>query len=243
MNNDNDLILEYQSKGCKADAALQRLLQTHRPLVVRMAKSFGPREHDLEDLIQEGMYGLVKALDRFDVSRNVQLRTYARWWVRTAILAGVQASHMIHIPREKLFLSAQLHKVESELGDGHDDQVIHLMGISAGELLDLRTMPKANLILDNPMPNSTDTYGDVYVGKDSDPTDQIEVGQMRAALRIALSKASHREQEVFIQWFEGERLQKDIGADYGVSKQRIAQMIAKVSRMAQNTLRADVLSV
>ena len=68
--------------------ALEKLLASHARLAHFWARKTGSSPGDQEELVSEGVMGLIKAADRFDMSRDVRFATYARWWVRNSVLTA-----------------------------------------------------------------------------------------------------------------------------------------------------------
>jgi RNA polymerase sigma factor (sigma-70 family) len=84
-----------------AEPTLDRaaLVLRHRPLVSVVARAYAGRGLDVDDLVQEGMCGLLAAADRYDPGRGVKFWTYARYWVRDAIQRAVlRHSRLIYVP-------------------------------------------------------------------------------------------------------------------------------------------------
>ncbi len=69
----------------KDKRSMHKIVNAHRRLVVAMANKFRNYGLPLGDLIQEGNIGLLQAIDRFDIEREVRFSTYATWWIRSAI--------------------------------------------------------------------------------------------------------------------------------------------------------------
>ena len=82
--------------GCRE--CRKRLIESHLPLVVSMALRSRLDPSALEDAVQDGSLGLIKAVDRFDIRRGVRLSTYAAWWIRQGIQSGIRRSCAVRIP-------------------------------------------------------------------------------------------------------------------------------------------------
>jgi len=85
------LILRYQQEG--DDKAAHVLVLHHLHVVIPEAYRCRSKHVTLQDLVQEGLVGLLEALKRFDLTRNVRFRTYAQWWVRAQILKYIRDNH------------------------------------------------------------------------------------------------------------------------------------------------------
>lgn len=109
--------------------AREQLILSQLPLVDQLINEFSNRGVDREDLYQDGCYGLIKAIDRFDPNRGVQLSTYAAYWIRKylkkALIEQNQYSPIIH--KEAAFYAVQryntsLLSLRDELGRSPTDE-------------------------------------------------------------------------------------------------------------------------
>ncbi len=101
------------------DRARDTMVLHNMGLVVSVARRFRWSSLTFEDLMQEGMIGLIKAVNKFDVSRGTQFSTHAMWWIRSAISRAIcETGHFIYIPANKQqlvqdFLECQVELLES----------------------------------------------------------------------------------------------------------------------------------
>ena len=82
-NEEYKLISDWQNKRDKK--SLHRLLGAYKKLIVSISKKFSSYGLQIEDLIQEGMIGLINAIEKFDITKGFRLSTYARWWIKALI--------------------------------------------------------------------------------------------------------------------------------------------------------------
>jgi len=78
--------------------ARERMILSNVRLVISIARKYAHCGVPIEDLVQEGMLGLIKAVDRFDWRRGFKFSTYATWWIRQAILRAVQRDRTVRLP-------------------------------------------------------------------------------------------------------------------------------------------------
>ena len=89
---------ELSRRARKGDeSARQILAQSNLPFVVAVARKFQNRGARLDDLVQEGNVGLMKAIEHFDPKKNVRFATYAVWWIRAYITRYLKDLSLIHI--------------------------------------------------------------------------------------------------------------------------------------------------
>ncbi len=103
-------------KLAQAREARTRLMKGNLRLVISIAKKYQGRGLPLEDLIQEGNLGLVKAIDKFDPSRGFRFSTYATWWIRQGVVQAVdQQSRCVRLPKHLHEKKRQLRRTAVEL--------------------------------------------------------------------------------------------------------------------------------
>jgi RNA polymerase primary sigma factor len=95
--------------------AMDRLIQTNVRLVASVARRYRCRSFSTEDLVQEGILGLILAIERFDTSRGCRLSTYALHWIRQAIArAAEQKDRLIHVPVQATAELRRLQKLRED---------------------------------------------------------------------------------------------------------------------------------
>src|SRR6478672_5442076 len=99
--------------------ARDRLVARCLPMVMRVARGYAGRDVELADLVQEGVVGLLRALERFDPARGVPFVAYAGWWLRQAMQQAIaEQSRSVRLPTHVLWDIHQLREARGDILDG-----------------------------------------------------------------------------------------------------------------------------
>lgn len=97
---EKDLLIQYQNGDA---AARRRLIESNLRFVIKVAMKYRNQGMSLSDLVQEGVLGLIEALEKFDTAKDCRLITYASWWIRLYIQRALeQKSRPVNLPINKL---------------------------------------------------------------------------------------------------------------------------------------------
>ena len=103
---EREAIRDWQSKGDRE--ALERLVRAHARQVYSQARRWTSNPVELEDLVAEGMIGLMRAADQFDLSQNVRFSTYAHWWVLTSVSTAIARIRSLVDMPARTYLDARM---------------------------------------------------------------------------------------------------------------------------------------
>jgi RNA polymerase sigma-B factor len=227
---DRELLRRYHVEGDRS--ARELLVQRHLPLVRALARRYAGRGESIEDIEQVGAIGLIKAIDRYELSREVALTTYA-----TPNVVGEIKRHFrdkgwaIRIPRGLQELNAKMSSTIERLTAklGHSPSIAEI----AEELV---TTPES--VLEAMEAGSAYAPASLSVGPGTegelDPMETIgtedanfERSEQRASLEPALEMLPDREREILRMRFEDGLTQTQIAEQVGVSQMHVSRLIRK----------------
>jgi RNA polymerase primary sigma factor len=185
------------------DAAKERMITSNLALVVSIAKRYPTDGMTLLDLIQEGIFGLIRAAEKFDWRRGFKFSTYATYWIRQAIQRGMEnKERTIRIPTNVLQRERRVQRAEKELAvelgrPPTDEEVAQRAELTAGDVEALRGMARTVTSLDRPVGESGEAaLGDLLPSDAASPEEEVHVSLRESAVRRALGELSDQEREV-----------------------------------------------
>jgi RNA polymerase sigma factor for flagellar operon FliA len=210
-----------------------------------------PPNVELNDLINDGVVGLIDAIEKYDDERGVKFETYAITRIHGAIIDALRALDWVPraIRQKARELERTQHQLEAELGEQpSDDEVAARMGISKRELEGLQQKVRGTsvLSLEEHLPNERGNdipLLDTLKGDDGDLGSDVEQREIREALVAAVESLSKQERIVIkLYYFEGQTL-KEIKQVLEVSESRVSQIHAQAVihlRQKLRVLKADL---
>ena len=242
-------------KDTAAQDAREQLIVHYSPLVKYVASRVAtglPANVEQADLVSYGIFGLIDALEKFDLAREIKFETYAIPRIRGAIIDELRS--LDWVPRSVRFKAREVEKAHSELEARlkrapSDKEVAEHLGVSLAELHDIVTQISFVTVtaLEEVVSSGSDrgdsislldTLADVPA---SDPTLGLEGSETRAMLASAINDLSEREKVVVtLYYFEGLTL-AEIGDVLGVTESRVCQIHTKaVGQLRGNLKDSDI---
>lgn len=216
--------------------ALHRLVKANLRFVVSIAKEYAHYGVPLEDLINEGNLGLLKAAQRFDETRGYKFISYAVWWIRQSILAALaNHSKIVRMPLNRARVLNQIKKVSGELQQKlrrkpEAEEIAKELGLSVDEVKDTLPLMQDNFFLDDFVGNDEDsTYLDFLEDTSSEgPDSQVMEDDLHESISRMLGDLKEREARVLRMYYglgtEREMTLEEIGQVMGLTRERIRQI-------------------
>ena len=237
--NQVDALWERFKSSADADAR-ERLILHYSPLVKYVAGRVGsglPRSVDQNDLASYGLFGLIDAIDKFELERGFKFETYAIPRIKGAIIDELRA--MDWVPRSIRFKAREIEKAHTDLEamlkrQPTEQEMAERLGISRRELHEVVSQISfvSVLALDELVSVGADrgeqvSLIDTLADRGTDPTSGVESQETRGLLAAAINELSEREKIVVtLYYFEGLTL-AEIGNILGVTESRVCQIHTK----------------
>ena len=213
------------------EALRAALIERHLPLVTFMARKFADRGEPLDDLIQVGTIGLIKAIDRFEISKGFEFSTFA-----TPTLVGEIKRHFrdktwaVRVPRRLQELGASVTKATTELTQKLDrsptpQEIAKHLGITVDDVAEALESNAAYSTVSLDVTSETSTsIGETFGALD----EALEGVEYRESLKPLLAQLDDREKRILQMRFFDNLSQSQIATELGISQMHVSRILNKV---------------
>ena len=232
------------------------LINSNLRLVVSIAKRYLGNGVAFLDLIQEGNEGLMKAVDKFDASKNYKFSTYATWWIKQAITRCLQnQSRTIRVP---VHMSEAIHKKNKvdktfyvKYGrNATEEELAELLGTNTEMINNIKKADHTMISIDKSAydEDSDVSYGDCIADDSVNVFETVASNHLKDYIKSTVETISdERNKDIINLRFgleDGEpKTLEEIGAKYGISRERVRQIESKALKILKTRLKKKDLDI
>lgn len=242
--------LQHLEEGTPAYQYVRNtLIELSLPLVHFVARRFHRRTEQAEDVVQVGTIGLIKAIDRFDVGREVAFNSYAVPYITGEIKRFFRDTTWdVHVPRrlqeQRAALSRATERLEARLGRAPSTaELAQDMDLSVGDVVETQTAANAYTAhsLDTPAQgdDAHDGDGSSLVDRLGARDPELEKVENLCALKPLLDELEARDRRLLELYFGEELTQQQVGAELGISQMQVSRLLNRCLTRLRTAMTQD----
>lgn len=232
--------------------ALDKLTKANLRFVVSVAKQYQNQGLSLQDLINEGNVGLIKAAEKFDETRGFKFISYAVWWIRQSILQAIaEQSRIVRLPLNQVGSVNKIKRALNKFEQEHErrpsiDEIAEKVDIPHEKIEEAMKVNGRHVSVDAPISDGEEnSLLDVLPNTDSPMADNaLVLESLRKEISCALQSLNERERNIIESSFginQPEMTLEEIGNKYGLTRERVRQIKEKAIRKLRHNTNSKML--
>ncbi|MCD4682031.1 MAG: sigma-70 family RNA polymerase sigma factor [Bacteroidales bacterium] len=234
-------------------SALEKLTKANLRFVVSVSKQYQKQGLSLQDLINEGNLGLIKAAQRFDETRGFKFISYAVWWIRQSIMQALaEQSRIVRLPLNRIGSINKINKAYAQLEqkferEPHSEEIANLLKVDEDDVEVSIKNSGRHVSMDAPLLNEDENnlYDVLRSDESTSPEEELIHDSLKIEIERAISTLTPREADVLRSYFGlNSKIPlslEEIADKYELTRERVRQIKEKAIKRLKQTSRSNLL--